>query len=145
MNRGSTGTRGLMKVVDNTGGATKTVDVYLASSAEISVPSLPWSYSIDGVKFPKRSFKFVATTAWQHLGKIYVGYAAEFIFHLDATGHVELGGPTDLVVQLDNKIKAINFYVNGAWRKAIPFVYTNGAWVPAVPRVYSNSAWTEVV
>lgn len=134
-----------MKVQDHTGGEDKTVDLFLSSSQAISIPAIPWSFSIDGVKSEKKTFKLVATTAWQHVAKIYVGYASEFIFHIDETGYAQMGGPTDLVVPLENKTKPVNVYINGVWKKAIPYVYTNGAWTPAVAMVFSNSAWTEVV
>lgn len=138
-----TGTKGLIKLQDNTDGNDKTVDLYVSSSSAISIPSLPWSYSIDGVLSDTKSFKFVATTAWQHLGKIYVGYAETFIFHLGNTGHAELGGPTDATATLQNSTKVVNINVNGTWEKAIPYVNVNGVWTEAVPYVAYNSVWTE--
>lgn len=142
----TTGTRGLMKVQDNTDGEDKTVDLYIASSLAIHVTSLPWSYSIDGVKSGINSFEVVSTTAWQHVKKVYVGYATEFIFHIDDSGTVELGGPTDLTVQLQNQLKLVNIKVDGVWKKALPYVKDAGVWKPAVPFVAVNGgSWTEVV
>lgn len=143
----TTGTRGLMKVADNTDGTDKTVDLYIASSTAISVPQLPWSYSIDGVVSDTRSFNFIATTAWQFLSKIYVGPdALDFIFHIDDTGHVELGGPTDLTIQLQNTSQhLVNVKVGDTYKKAIPYVNVNGVWVQAVPMVMVNSQWKVVV
>lgn len=141
----TTGTRGLMKVQDNTDGIDKTVDLYIASSLAVSIPQLPWSYSIDGVKSDTKSFKFLSTTAWQHVGKVFVDYASTFIFHIDATGHPELGGPTDLSVTLANSTKLVSIKVGDIWQKALPYVNVNGVWTPAIPMVMSNSTWTEVV
>jgi hypothetical protein len=143
-----TGPNGLMKVQDNTDGDDKTVDLYIASTAPISIPQLPWSYSIDGVKSDTRSFNFVVTTAWQHVSKIYVGYAHSFIFHIDNTGHAELGGPTDLEVVLHSggtKFVYIKDDFEFTYKKAIPYVNVNGVWTPAVPMVMSNGEWVEVV
>lgn len=140
----TTGTRGLMKVQDNTDGIDKTVDLYIASSLAVSIPQLPWSYSIDGVKSDTKSFKFLSTTAWQHVGKVFVDYASTFIFHIDATGHPELGGPTDLSVTLANSTKLVSIKVGNTWQKALPYVNVNGVWTPAVPMVFS-STWKEVV
>jgi len=140
-----TGTRGLMRVVDNTDGTDKTVDLYVSSSLAISVPQLPYSYSIDGVKSDMKSFNFTNTTAWQQLDKVFVGYASEFTFHLDATGHAELGGPTDLTIQLLNQTKLVSVKVGDSWVKALPYVYSDGVWQPATAYVVSNSQWAEVV
>lgn len=140
-----TGTRGLMKIQDNTDGADKTVDLYIASSTPIAVPQLPWSYSIDGVKSDTKSFNFQATVIWQHVSKIYVGYATTFIFHIDTTGHVELGGPTDFEITLQNGTKVVNVKVGEAYLKAIPYVNVGGVWTPAIPMVMANSSWVEVV
>lgn len=146
-----TGTMGLMKVADNTDGTDKTVDLYIQSSAPITVPQLPWSFSIDGVKSDTRSFNFTNTTAWQHVDKIFVDYASEFVFHIDNTGTAELGGPTDLTVQLQNGTRVVFINVNGVYVPAIPYVNVGGVdgaggtWKPAVPYVLENSTWTEVV
>jgi hypothetical protein len=140
-----TGTRGLMKIEDNTDGSNKTVDLYIASSSSIAIPSLPWSYSVDGVPSDKKSFNFLNTTVWQHISKVFVGYSTQFTFHIDATGHAELGGPTDFTIDLQNKTKLVNVYLNRVWKKALPLVYVNGEWVPAIPMVVYNGNWTEVV
>lgn len=134
-----------MKVQDNTDGTDKTVDLYIASSLAVSIPQLPWSYSIDGVLSDTKSFKFVSTTAWQHIDKIFVGYATQFVFHIDDTGHAELGGPTDLTVQLQNATKLVNVKIGDIWVKALPFVNVGGVWTPATPMVMSNSSWVEIV
>ena len=142
---GTTGTRGLMKIEDNTDGPDKTVDLYIASSAPISVPNLGWSYSLDGVASSIASFNVTNTTAWQHVAKVFVGYASRVAFHIEASGTAELGGPTDLSVDLQNGTKVVFVKVDGVWQPAIPFVFTGGAWQPATPYVFVNSQWTEVV
>lgn len=139
----TTGTRGLMKVQDNTDGEDKTVDLYIASSEPIHVMALPWSYSIDGVVSPTTSFELVATTAWQHVKKIYVGYASEFIFHIDNSGTPEVGGPTDLTVELQNATKLVDIKVGDIWKKALPYVKVDGVWKPAIPMIQVNSQWVE--
>lgn len=147
----TTGTRGLMKVQDNTDGDDKTVDLYIASSLAIHVASLPWSYSIDGVNSGTNSFEVVSTTAWQHIKKVFVGYASQFVFHIGDSGTVELGGPTDLAVDLANSTKLIDIKVGDVWVKALPYVNVGGVdgvggvWQPAVPMIQVNSVWTEVV
>lgn len=140
-----TGTRGLMRIVDNTDGDDKTVDLYLASSAPITVPQLPWSFTIDGVVSITRMFNFTSTTAWQHISKVYVGYASSFTFHIGNTGKVELGGPTDFTIELQNIIKPVNIKVGDVWKKAVPYVYDDGVWKPAAAMVFVNSQWTEVI
>lgn len=130
---------------DNTDGDDKTVDLYIASSIALSVPQLPWSYSIDGSASTLNSFNFVSTTAWQHVSKVFVGYAETFIFHIDDTGHAELGGPSDLTVTLQSGAKAVNVKVGEVYVKAIPYVNVNGVWTPAIPMVMANSSWVEVV
>lgn len=151
---GTTGTRGLMKVQDNGDGTDKTVDLYLASSLAIAIPAVPWSYSIDGVVSEISTFNFVATTAWQHVAKIFVGTATEFIFHIDDTGHVELGGPTDLKVTPllgaptggpAATVYYVNIKVGAVYKKAIPYVNVAGVWKQAIPMVMDNSTWKEVV
>jgi len=149
---GATGTRGLMKVQDNSDGADKTVDLYLASSLAVAIPAVPWSYSIDKVASEISTFNFVATTAWQHVAKIFVGTATEFIFHIEDTGHVELGGPTDLKVtpllgvpKPEDKVYYANVKVGGVYKKAIPYVNVAGEWKQAIPMVMDKSTWKEVV
>lgn len=142
---GQTGTKGLMKIADNTDGTDKTVDLYVSSSTPIAIPALPWSYSIDGVLSDTKSFNFLATAAWQHLDKIYVGYATEFIFHLGDTGHVELGGPTDLTAALANSTKVVFVKVGDIYQPAIPYVNVGGVWKEAIPYVAYNGSWVEAI
>lgn len=151
---GATGTRGLMKVQDNGDGTDKTVDLYLASSLAVAIPAVPWSYSIDKVVSETSTFNFVATTAWQHVAKIFVGTATEFIFHIEDTGHVELGGPTDLKVtpllgaptpaDPASIVYYANVKVDGVYKKAIPYVNVAGVWKQAIPMVMDNSTWKAV-
>lgn len=143
-----TGTKGLMKVSDHTDGDTKNVDLYLSSVDPIAIPSLPWSYSIDGVVSETKSFNFKATTNSQHIAKVYVGSASKFVFHLDATGHPELGGPTNLSIDLvqaqGSSATSVLVKVDGVYVRAVPYVYVGGVWKQALPMVVVNSNWTAV-
>jgi hypothetical protein len=140
-----TGTKGLLKIQDNTDGPNKTVDLYVASVDPIAVASLPWSYSIDDVGSDTKSFNFLPTTAWQHVGRIYVGYAETFLFHLAATGHVELGGPIDLAVILQNSTKTAIVKIGNEYKRAIPYVKVGDIWKQTIPFVAHNGVWTETV
>lgn len=141
----SVGTRGLIKINDNTDGPEKTVDVWLASSTAKAVPQLPWTYSIDSSMSPWQQFNFKAVTSWQHLGVIFVGYAQTFTLHLGATGTAELDGPDDYPVELQSTVRTVSVKVGDIWKKAIPYVNVGGVWTPASPWVMSGGTWKETV
>lgn len=138
----NTGDRGVMVIQDKTDTADKTVDLYLQSLSPVFIPQLPWTYSIDGVMAPWQSKRFNFNAARQHLGLVYVGYADTFILHLGATGHPQLGGPTDFPISLNQAgVRSVAIKVGDVWKQAVPYVNVDGVWKPAAPYVMSGSTW----
>lgn len=139
----ATGLTGTLIVQDNTDGPDKTVDLYIKSDSTIAIPSLPWSYSVDGVSSGLRSFNFSDLVLRQHLGLIYVGPTAEaFVLHLDDTHTAQMGGPTDLAVTLNQAgVSVVSVLVGTTWKKAIPYVNVAGVWKPAGAYVMQGSVW----
>lgn len=140
----NTGDKGVMVIQDKTDTVDKTVDLFLQSTAPVLIPQLPWTYSIDGVMQPWKSFSFKFNAARQHLGLIYVGRADTFTLHLGATGKPQLDGPTDFTVQLNQGgEKTISVKVGAVWKQAVCYVNVEGVWKPAAPWVMAAGTWKE--
>lgn len=150
----TTGDTGRLKVIDNTDDSgLMTADMWVQSLSPVSIPQLPWSYSIDGNRVSWKAFNFKATTMWQKLGTVYVGKAQTFILHLGVTGTSHLQGPTDLEVSLFGYQPgsgpspgkgSVNIKVDGVYKKAIPYVNDNGVWKQAQPLVRTENGWKEL-
>lgn len=140
----ATGNTGTLIIDDNTDGPDKTVDLYIISSSTIAVPQLPWTYSIDGVIHDWQQFNFQDQVTRQHLGLVYVGaYSSQFTLHLGSTGTTQLGGPTDMVIDINGGVKYVNIKVGDVYKKALPFVNVEGVWHPASAYVMDQS-WKPV-
>jgi len=140
----ATGDTGVLIVQDNTDGTDKTVDLWIQSTSTKAIPQLPWTYSLDGVMQPWKSFNFTDTVLRQHLGLVYVGYAETFTLHLGPTATTQMGGPTDFTVDLNQHgVNTVSILVGGVWKKAIPFVRDGGVWKPAAAYVMTGSVWKE--
>ena len=138
----ATGDKGLLIVQDNTDGSDKTVDLYIQSTSTIAIAQLPWSYSIDDAVSVVKQFNFTDTVLRQHLGLIYVGYASQFTLSLGNSATTQLGGPTDLVVTLNQHgVNTVSILVDGSYKKAVPFVRDAGVWKPAAAYVMTGSVW----
>lgn len=141
----NTGDQGRLRIIDRTDEAGRTVEFWIRSLSPVSIPQLPWAYSVDGVKTSWKSFNFASTTVWQKLGVIYVGYAQQVVLHLGTTGKPQLGGPTDFLVDLLGGISTCTIVVDGVPKKAIAFVNVEGEWKTATMLVQHNSVWKETV
>lgn len=140
----ATGDKGILKIQDKTDVVDKTVDLWIQSLSPVYIPQLPWTYSINGVMEPWKSFKFLYTTLQQHLGVVYVGYAETFVLHLGDTGTSQLAGPTDFAVDLNQSgIRTVSIKVGDVYKQAIPYVNVDGVWTPAAPWVASGGQWKE--
>lgn len=138
------GDKGHLIVQDNTDGKDKTVDLYLKSDSVIAIPQLPWTYSLDGVQQPWRSFNFQNSVLRQYLGKVFVGYTSIFTLHLGKTNTTQMGGPTNLVVDLNQHgVNTVSIFVDNTWKKAVPFVRDGGVWKPATAFINVQSTWKE--
>jgi hypothetical protein len=139
-----TGTKGLMIVQDNTDGTDKTVDLYVQCTTTHPIPNFPWTYSIDGVMQPWKSFNFTDSVLRQHLALVYVGFAEEFTLHVGTTSTSQMGGPTDLAVDLNQHgVRTVSILVDGSWKSAVPYVRDAGVWKPASAFVMKDSTWVE--
>lgn len=142
-----TGTGGTLKVVDKTDNpAVMTVEFLIHFPNALSVPQLPWTYSIDGVMKPWKSVNFSGGPSWQPLGTAYAGGAETVTLHLGDTGTTELGGPTDQTVNLYGysggaQDALVRIRDGGVWKFAIPYVNDNGSWKKAVPYVKTPGGW----
>lgn len=150
----ATGTKGLLIVQDLTDGPSKVVNVLMQCTTSIDIPQLPWAVSIDDVRSEWRSIHFQNSVLRQTVGTVYVGNAETFTLHLGATGTVQMGGPTDLMVDLNQHgVRLVNMLVDGVWRAVLPYVNVGGnpdaippvpgIWKPASPFVMKDGTWQE--
>lgn len=141
----NTGDQGRLKIIDRTDEAGRTVEFWIRSLSPVSIPSLPWAYSVDGVRTTWKSFNFLNSTVWQRLGIFYVGYAQQVTLHLGATNKPQLGGPTDFVVDTLGGVSTCTITVGGVTKKAIAFVTVDGVVKAATMLVQHNTVWKETV
>lgn len=45
---------------------------------------------------------------------------------------------TTILIESDGSVR---IFVNGEWKKAVPYVYTNNEWRKATPYIYTNNEW----
>jgi hypothetical protein len=84
------------------------------------------------------------TTVKQSLGYIYVGYAINFTFHMGDTKTPQMGGPTDISVDLNQQgIRTVSIKVGTEYKKAIPYVNVEGVWQKAAPWVCVDGSWVQ--
>lgn len=139
-----TGDTGLLIIQDNTDGTDKTVDLYIQSSSTIAIPSLPWTYSLDGVMQPWKSFNFSDSVLRQHLGLVYVGFAEQIVLNLGVSGTTQMGGPTNFTANLNQHgVRTVSVRSGGVWKKAVPYVRVAGVWKPVSAYVMKDSVWEE--
>lgn len=142
--REATGDTGRIIIRDRTDEAARTVEVLLQSTSPVAADVSywlrfgPWSPDIPQ---PIRTKSFKATTVAQRLWFGYVGYAPEFIFHLMETGKTQLGGPTEVTVDLTGGVSTVKIKVNGVYKTAVPYVKHEGVWKPADAHVNDNGTW----
>lgn len=141
----ATGDHGQLRIDDLTGTPDGTCDLYIRSTSVVAVPNLGWGYSLNGAAPSLRTFNFQSTTLWQHLGLVYVGHAAQITLHLTATGTPQLGGPTDLTVDLTAGSSSAWIKVDGAWVRATAYVNVGGVWKPSDILVETNGNWAKVL
>lgn len=149
----ATGDRGTLIVRDYTDSTTdKHIELWIQSSTTLSVPQLPWGYSLDDVESGWQSFNFQPVVYAQRLLYLGVGNVKTVVLHLGNTGTTALGGPTDLSVDLigyvdpgvapvSPSLPTISLKVGDTYKRAIPYVNDNGVWKPAQPYVLAGSRW----
>lgn len=163
-----TGDTGRLRIQDKTDGPDKVVELWVQSLSPVSIPNLPWAYSIDGLRSTWKSFNFLNTTMWQRLGLVFVGTdKKDFVLHLGETGTSQLEGPTDLEIEIYGYIpseeppeepapepdpdepvlppRLVNIKVGDIWKRAQVYVRVNGVWKRASPWVYGVDGWKEIV
>lgn len=140
-----TGTLGKIEIFDRTDADANTVDLYIEGSG-LSTRQLPWSYSIDGVDSELRSFQYHNVVGRQYVYSVHVGYALTFKFRLENTGTVQLGGPTELEINLQRGLgfRVVSIKVGNEYKQAVPLVRVGGIWKPASAMIMVNSEWKAV-
>lgn len=148
-----TGDTGRLKIEDRTDEASKNVELWVQSLSPVSIPDLPWTYSINSSRSSWKSFNFVDTTMWQRLAEVYAGTNETFTLHLGDTGTSQLNGPTDHQINLAGYIPSTSgptgsgqvvIKAGGVYKNATPYVKHNGVWKIAQPFVRGERGWTEV-
>lgn len=147
-----TGDDGQLKIEDKTDDSDlMTVELWLKSSSPVSVPELPWAYSVDGAGTSWRSFNFTDTTLWQRIHIAHVGTSETFTMHLGDTNTSQLEGPTDLEINLAGYVEPdgsqsglVDVRVDGSWKKAVPYVRHGGSWKKAQAFVKTSQGWEPV-
>ncbi|MCA1806538.1 MAG: hypothetical protein LC687_01545 [Actinobacteria bacterium] len=150
-----TGDTGRLKILDKTDDTDDmTVELFVQSLSPVSIPQLPWTYSINTSISSWKSFNFQDTTMWQRLSVVYVGTAENFTLYLEDTGTSQLQGPTELEIDLYGYVptvdpgpdpKRVNIKVGNQYKKATPYIKVDGVWKVAVPFVRVERGWTEIV
>lgn len=149
----ATGDKGQLRIRDNTDDAgLMNVEMAVRSLSPVSIPQMPWTYSINGIMSGWKSFNFKDTTLWQNLGVVHVGTAQRFTLHLGGTGTSQLGGPTDHQIDLYGYVPPsggggsgkVRIKIDGVYKLATPFVNVNGVWKQATPLVRSERGWTQL-
>lgn len=113
------------------------VDLYLMGVNE-AVSQIPWAYTLNGVTSNWRSFDLQDDVVWQKVGTLFVPTTQTITFKLGATGHVKLGGPIDMevdiqrgdVVGLGDGTARIRDA--GVHKTAIAWVNDQGEWKQAI-------------
>jgi hypothetical protein len=144
-----TGDHGELRIDDQATTGQAYVDLYIRSTSVVSVPSLGWGYALDDDSPSLQTFNFQPTTLWQHLGIAYVGHASQITLHLTDTGTAQLGGPTDLVVDLAAVRSTVSILLDSFGVSTIvsakAFVNVADVWWPADVFVQTNSNWAKVL
>lgn len=138
-----TGTEGLLSVIFDD--VDLTVRFAIRSDEPISIPQMPWAFSIDGVMSSWRSFNFQPVTTWQNLGLAHVPGVEEVVLHLGNTNTDELGGPTDLVVDLLAHFGLVHIKIDSEYKLAQPFVKHNNEWKMAQPFAKHDNEWKTTI
>lgn len=139
-----TGDHGQLRIDNLSNTDAKTCDLYIRSTSVVAVPNLGWGWALNDATPSLQTFNFQATTLWQHLGLVYVGHAASITLHLTDTGTAQLGGPTDLKIDLSSGASSVTINVSGNLVQANPFVNVDGVWKPADAFVKVNGDWSTV-
>lgn len=146
----TTGDTGRLKIVDNTDNpGLMTAELWIQSLSPVSVPALPWTYSIDETISTWKSFNFVNTTVWQKLKDQYVGTSRTVTLHLGSTGTSQLNGPTNQTINLYGYVPpepivvvaTVKVKVGSTYKTAIPYVRVNGVWTVAHPYIKTVNGW----
>lgn len=153
-----TGTDGKMRIRDRTDEPdVYTVELALTCFTPIVIEELPWAFSRNGDQVPWRSYHFDSTGGgmgggfmvgeWQrvHL-MVPEPYVEVFGFHIADTATTEMGGPSDLVINLYSAGEGqVDVKVDDIWKRATLYVKHNDTWKPATPYVKDNDIWKPVV
>lgn len=159
-----TGDTGRIRIRDKTDEADKLVEFWVQSLSPIGIPQLPWAFSVGDVQSEWRPYNFQNTTIWQQVGVIHVGDSSveTVTLHLGNTGTSQLGGPTDLEINLFSYIQPedpenppepgeqspvpryANITVGNVVKKAIPYVNVAGVWKPALTFHHGANGWKEI-
>lgn len=119
---------------------------------------IPWAYSINGETSGWQSYDLwpraflpedTPDFEWFRLTILQLSDISETLtLHLGDTNTVELGGPTDLAIDLyvswDPSERMVDIRVDGVWRKATPYVKHDGVWRLAQPFVRDSTGWQPV-
>lgn len=138
-----TGAAGTMRIDDD---ESQYVDLYLLGVNQM-VDQIPWTFILDGVVQPWRSFRLEANTAWQKLTSLKVDVTQTITFRLGASGNALVGGPTDFEADI-TRVPLVSggtgyarIVVNGVYRQAIPYIRDNGEWKQAEPWARLAGEW----
>lgn len=140
-----TGDTGILIVQDNTDNKARTVVLMVQSTSPVAISQMPWSWTLDDKTSGVKSFNFQATTVRQTLGIIYGGYGQHLTLHLGNTHTAQLGGPTDLEVDLKGGVSTARIKVGDVYKTAVPYVKVDGVWKMASAWVAANGFWTQSV
>lgn len=134
-----TGTDGTMMIRDENGN----LDLWIKAAVDTVVPEMPWAFTLNGVTEGWRSFDFQAGGLYQLVTTLWVGYTQTVIFHLGDTGTADLGGPTDLSVDIlrGSSAGVANVKSGAVHKTALVYVRDGGVWKSAETWVRVASVW----
>jgi hypothetical protein len=139
-----TGDHGELRIDDQGSTGKPYVSLFIRSTSVVAVPNLGWGYALNDASPSLQTFNFQPTTLWQYLGPVYVGHASKITLHLTDTATAQLGGPTDLAVDLATGGSTVSIMVDGSWVTAVPYIKSNDVWQEADAFVNVNGNWVKV-
>lgn len=136
----ATGSSGNMIIRDD---GRSNVDFYVQSVVSVSIPEMPWTFTLNGITEGWRSFEVLEIGQWQFVTSLYVGYSQTVTFKLGDTGTTSFGGPTDhaVYIQRGASVGVARIKSGTVHQTASAYVKDGGVWKPAEVWVRSASIW----
>lgn len=135
----ATGTSGIMTIRDD---GVNSIEFWIQADVDAFAPEMPWTFTLNGITEGWRSFNFTGG-APQLVTTLWVGYTQTVVFKMGETGIVDLGGPTDLSVEIfRGSSTGVARVKSGTIHKtALAYVRDGGVWKPAETWVKVASVW----